>query len=123
MALQISFSQTVAAIWKIFDLLLRVILLKERRSQPARVKPGREPGSFVCSYLPFSTLPLHYHTYPPTELIHQFQLGLQSSSFCDYSKTYYFPYCNLILGIYYFSKIQLVSGLLSMLGSDWLSYY
>ena len=32
---------------------------KKRRTQPVRVKPGREPGPFVCSYLPFSSLPLH----------------------------------------------------------------
>ena len=37
-----------------------------------------------------------------------FNLGFKvRSSFYDYSKTYYFPYCYLILGIYYFSKIQL----------------
>ena len=30
-----------------------------------------------------------------------FQLGIQSSSFWDYSKTYCLPHCNVILGIYY----------------------
>ena len=42
-----------------------------------------------------------------------------TSFFLQLFKNVLFP----LLEIYYFSKIQLVSGLFSMLRSDWLSYY
>ena len=109
-----------------FDPLLKSFLFskKERKSQP-RVEPGPRTQTFRILISPYYyiTTPTYQNseklsTYTSNlafltvtsitgdpsafhNLVTYIQLGLQLRSFQEYSKMYYFPYCNLIQGIYY----------------------
>ena len=104
---------------QIFDLLLRVILLKRKKNTTGQDQTRARARTFrmLLFTIFFLTTTLSHLS---THLTYTSMSTWPSTSFfLQLFKNVLFP----LLGIYYFSKIQLVSGLFSMLRSDWLSYY